>query len=524
MSHKGRLLLGISLILLIILGGLYFAIQVWMPFMWVVLGSSLVTLFAGIVLDRKILLDFLNMKTTKHGLSLGFLVLIMMVFLVSFNFLAVKKNSSFDYSVSGQFTISPQSVQIVQTLNSPLEFKFFYKAGSENIESSKKSFSQVVDLFKGVSKNVTAEFIEMNENPKLAAEFSANKGIGEAFVKYNDQKIRIESQFMGQQGQKYNEQEVTNAIIKATRKEKKNIYFTEGHGEKEFEDEKNEKGIYSFKQLLEKNSYQVKKINFVTQTTVPADAHVIVIAAPEQAFQKFEIALLINYLKQGGSLFISLDNQNTAGLDDLLKEFGLKLNKNYIFNILKTPMGQVVNSAEATVAVDYSPISPITKMFSANYTSIFIRPNSLDQLSVPTLVKTEPIIKTPEASVALKNLTSDTYEGQPQAFVIAAESSGQIDNQSKKFKAVIFADGDFIANTTLTQNANRDISLNSIAFLTEETDLISIAAKTVGLTTMKMNPVEFTQFFKFMVIGLFLPIPFVFLIIGIILWMKRRHA
>ena len=41
---------------------------------------------------------------------------------------------------------------------------------------------------------------------------------------------------------------------------------------------------------------------------------------------------------------------------------------------------------------------------------------------------------------------------------------------------------------------------------------------------MKMNPVEFTQFFKFMVVGLFLPIPFVFLIFGIILWMKRRHA
>ncbi len=524
MSHKGRLLLGVSFVLLIILGGLYFAIQAWMPFMWVVIGTSAITFLSWIVIDQKILLEFFNMKTTKHGLSLGLLTLMTLVFLISLNFLAVKKNKSFDFSVARQFTISPQSEQILKALTSKVEFKFFYQSGSENVDSTKKSFNQMAQLFKEASSKVVIENIEMNENPKPTLEFAANKGTGEAFVKYEDQKIRIESQSAGQLGQKYNEQEVTNALIKATRKQKKNIYFVEGHGEKEFEDEKNEKGIYSFKQLLEKNAYQVKKINFVSQANVPDDAHVVIIAAPEKSFQKFEVDLLISYLKKGGSLFISLDDQNPAGLEDLLKEFGLKLNQNYIFNILKTPMGQVVNSAEPTVAVDYSPISPITKMFSPNYTSVFIRPNALDLLSTPTLVKTEPIIKTPEASVALKNLTSETYEGQPRSFIIGAEVSGQIDSQSKPFKAVVFADGNFIANTTLGQNANRDISLNTIAYLTEETDLISIAPKTVGLTTMKMNPVEFSQLFKFMVMGLFLPGPFIFLAIGIILWMKRRHA
>jgi hypothetical protein len=69
MSPKGRILLGAGFVLFLSLGGLFFAIQVWMPFMWFVLIPAIIAFIAAIYLDRLLIIDFMTMKTTKHGIS-----------------------------------------------------------------------------------------------------------------------------------------------------------------------------------------------------------------------------------------------------------------------------------------------------------------------------------------------------------------------------------------------------------------------------------------------------------------------
>ena len=524
MSKKGRLLFGIACVLLLSLFGLYFAIQVWMPFMWFILGPAAFSFVGWLFLDRKIIFDFFTMKTTKHGLNMGALVLITLAFLTAFNILAAKKNKSFDFSGTGLRTLSPLTVKILNSLDSDLNIKFFYKEGGENVELTRKAFNQILVMYQEASNKVKVEYVEMNSNPKETTDFGANKGNGEVFVEYKGQKNRVESQFLGNQGQKYNEQDFTNAVIKVTRKEKKTVYFVEGHEEREMENEQDTAGAFAFKQLLEKNSFIIKKLNLVQATEVPADASALVILGPQSPYQKFEITALEHYLGKGGSLFLTFADKNTAGLSGLLADFGLKLDQQYIFNILNSPMGQVVNANQPTVAVDYSSTSLITRVFTSNQTAVFVKPNSLSLTSVPPLVKTDFIVKTPIASVALLKLDSSDYQGKPRAFNIIAEVSGQAAKDAKPFKAVVVADTDFLSNSVIAQNVNRDIGLNSISNLVGEDDLISISPKEVAMTKLLMSPPEFAQFFKFVVMGLFLPLPFVFLVMSIVLWLKRRHA
>ncbi|MFN3455617.1 MAG: Gldg family protein [Pseudobdellovibrio sp.] len=523
MSKKGQLFIGAAFILLICWIGMYFALQVWMPFMWFILAPALLCMIAWIYLDRRIIIDFFTMRTTKHGLNMGVLVLIAFIFLAAFNILAVKINKTFDYSTEKLHTLSPLTLKILSSLDNNLNVKFFYKEGTENLEASRKAFTQMVSLYQEQSSKLKVEYIEMNANPKTTLEYGANKPQGEAFVEYQGQKNRIESQFLGSLGQKYNEQDFTNAIIKVTRKSKKNVYFVEGHQERDFESETNESGVFAFKQLLEKNSFNVKKLNFIQTPSVPQDADVLVILGPKTPYQKFEIDLILQYLNQGGSLFLTFDDKNAAGLDILIDKFGLKLDQHYVFNVLNTPMGQVVNSTQPTVAVDYSATSPITSVFSSNQSAIFIKPNSLSQTKTVELIKGQIIVKTPEASVALKNLDSSDYEGKPQSYNLMTEITGKLAAESKDFKAVVVADTDFLSNTVISQNVNRDIALNSISQLVNETDLISIAPKELSITKMKMSPPEFSYYYKFLVMGIFLPLPFLFLIISVALWLKRRY-
>jgi ABC-type uncharacterized transport system involved in gliding motility auxiliary subunit len=529
LRSKSKLILITAFVLLISLGGLYFAIQSWMPFMWFLLVPGLLGIFCWIFIERKLLIDFFTMKTTKQGLNMGALILIAATLMIFVNFLSVRYNKILDLSATGQYTLSEQSKKVIdQATAEPeafVQIYFFYKEGIEGADYAKRSFASLVKVYQEYSSKIKFEYIEMNSHPKLTQEFGANKGGGEAFVEYKGQKNRIEGQFTGQGLQNYSEQLFTNALIKTTRKNKKSVYFLQGHNEKNLESEKDETGILSFKQMLEKNSLTVGVLNLIEKNEIPADASAVLIIGPQQKFQKFEIETLQSYLTNGGSLILALDQMNSAGLEGFLDQFGVVHEKQYIFNILNSAMGQVINSQQPTVAIHYSETSAITKVFSKNSSTLFPKPNSLKISNTPAYMKAEVLVRSPEASVALEKLDSVDYKGVPKAYNLAVELSGKIKESAvKNFSAVIFADADFLSNQFIFQNSNRDLAMNTVSSLIQETDLISLSPKEAMATKMILPIPEFNQFYKFVVIFVFLPIPFIFLLISFVMWLRRRHA
>ena len=515
MSQKGKLLFILSILSFLALGGLFFAVRVWMPFMWVVVVTAFGALFGGLYFDYRIVSDFFSMKTTKMGMNMGLILGLTILFLSAINFLGARHYKTFDFSINQVNSISEQSKKVIGSLDSDLLVKFFYKNGAERAEENKKLFRELIKQYEDVSSRVKFEFVEINERPRLALDFGANKGSGEAFIDYKGSKNRIEN---------YSEQDFTNAIIKVTRKQKKTIYFMDGHGERSLDDEKSELSLFGFKQLLEKNSYKVKTINLTSTLSIPPDATTIIIAGPTQQLQLSEIISLEDFLNNGGSLLLMLDEKETFGLSNILKKMGLEFEPHYIYNVFNSPMGKVVNAQAATVAVEYSTNDEITKVFTNNQMTVFRNPHSFRVLNNTTRVKDEVIVRTPESSVALTELDSKDYNGEPRSFDIGVSVKGKMHASGKDFAAVVFADVDFVSNILLYQNLNRDLALNAISSLTKETDLISISAKEPLATRMLVSPPEFSQFFKFALVGLFIPLPVIFMILSIVLWYRRRHA
>ena len=158
MKSKSKLILIMAFVLLISLGGLYFAIQSWMPFMWFLLAPGAIGVLTWFVIERSIIIDFFTMKTTKQGLNMGALILIATTLLVFINFLAVRYNRTVDLSTTGQYTLSEQSRKIIdQALisdQSQINVKFFYKQGIEGVEASKKSFSSMIKVYQEYSSKI----------------------------------------------------------------------------------------------------------------------------------------------------------------------------------------------------------------------------------------------------------------------------------------------------------------------------------------------------------------------------------
>src|SRR5690606_37788923 len=109
------------------LGITRYVIGEWVPFCWLSLGLGVFFLTFAILKDRLFYKDFLSMKTTKEGMSMGVLILLMLAVLIVVNYLGARNLKTWDFSAAQLNTLSEQSIQLVKGLESDLKVYFFYK-------------------------------------------------------------------------------------------------------------------------------------------------------------------------------------------------------------------------------------------------------------------------------------------------------------------------------------------------------------------------------------------------------------
>ncbi|HPI40172.1 MAG TPA: GldG family protein [Pseudobdellovibrionaceae bacterium] len=507
MSNFGKLFIVGSIVCMAALGVTRFLLREWMPFMWIFLGLSIVFLGVALVKERKFLGEFFSMKTTKQGMSMGTMILLFFVVLVLANFMSARHIKTFDFSLSGINSLSDQSIKIVKGLDSDMKVIFFYKKGSQGIEEVRKQFRDLLKRYQDHSSFVQLDYVEVNERPDLAKQYEVDKGSGVVFVTYKGRKNRID---------KIDEQELTNAIVRVVKEKVQKVYFVTGHKEYELEDTQAE-GLSTFKTILEGNGYQVQPLNFSTDLKIPADANILALVGPRYDFSELEVNSLLDYMKNGGTLFVALENK-TLGLEKIFSTVGLKINTDYVVN----QMGLTSKGLSyVTIGEGFSPTSPITKVFSKSESTMFNMASSIERTpNIQSGISIDELVKANNAQ-ALNEL-SENAKGRPGDFTIAASVTGKLqeDAASKEFRLVVFGDADFLNNQMIMQRANRDLALNSLSYLAQDESMISVTPKEPEITKIQLTGDNF----RLMVLGFIIPLPLLLLSSGIFIWHRRRSA
>lgn len=508
LSKLSFLFSGISFICLI-LGRL--ALGGWHHFLWVPLLFFLVLFILPLVREGRHFLDFFRMKTTKKGLSMGTLILLVLTGLVLVNIIGVRKYKTWDFSAAQLNTLSDQSIQLLKNLDSELKATFFYRDGAEENQENRTAFRELIKKYQDQSDLVRLDFVEVNQRPDLASEYGVDRGTGIVFLEYKGRRNRIE---------KIDEQEMTTALVKVSRAEDKILYFVSGHGERDVQDAQDPVGLNSLKLLLENNRYQVKPLALSLTPKVPADADVVLIVGPQQNMTSQAVDALRAYLRTGGRILLALEQSRDSALAELLGQVGIQAEGNYVLNVVDTPMGRGVQQG-ATIASNFSLEHEITRVFGRNEFVLFRLPTALKRTSVPEGVVLTDIVRAQDGSMAFRDLTFSN-EGPTGSFPLGMVASGVFPGgeAGKEFQLVVFGDADFLSNAMLYQNLNRDLVLNSIASLAQETDLISITPKEPSITQMNLPPATASMF----VWGFCVPLPLLILAVSIGLWVRRRFA
>jgi len=226
---------------------------------------------------------FYEGRGARYGTLSIVSILVFATILVAVNYLASRQNKRWDLTSNQVFSLSDQTIKILQTLDAPVKFTVFDREGSLDLHRDR------LDAYTYQSPKVTAEYIDPEKNPMRAkaAEITA---LGTVLVEYKDRTERVTT---------IDEQSLTNALIKAVTGETRKVYFTQGHGEKD-PSSSDRTGYSAIAQALGTDNYGVERLLLAQTREVPADATVLVVAGPQTDFLQPEIDAMGKYLARGG--------------------------------------------------------------------------------------------------------------------------------------------------------------------------------------------------------------------------------
>ena len=486
----------------------------WHDSLYIAVGLFAAFLAIGLISDIKFYKEFFTMRTTKHGMNMGVLILLSFVFVVAVNFLAVQRNAKWDVTEEGLNSLSDQTTKLLGGLKEDLQISFFYRSGTEGVDQARARFKELARLYKDASGKVSVRYVDVIKRPGLAKEYSIDKGEAIVFIDYRGKRNRLE---------KLDEAGFTTALLKATRDKNKKVYLLTGHGEKNTES-RDPAGIAELKKSLNDGGYDTADLNLVDKGQVPEDAEMVMIIGPKTSLLKAELSALRNYARKGGRLFIAADPGERHNLALLVKSFGVEFKNDYVLD----QFGQIIGASAAMALGREYGESEITKDFARNMMTAFHLASSLKRApDTAEGIRVKEIVQTGGTSFTTDQISDGQVEVDrnrrgPHTLAVLSEGKlNSVEGEAEgEFSAVIVGDSDFLSNQLIHQQLNRDLVMNSAAYLLKETDQISIRPKKPKGTTLTMTRTQFLT----MLLGVFLPLPLLLFGGAGFIWYRRRSA
>jgi len=472
--------------------------------------------------------EMFRRRQARYGTLATTSVLIVLAILVAVNYIGKQQNKRWDLTENKQFSLSPQSRDVVAKLDAPVEIMGFMPPADQ--PANVNAFRDLLQEYAGLSNQVKLELIDPDRNPSVAAQNEV-RAYGEVVIRHKGRTERVTST---------QEQDITNALIKAVSGQARTIYFTQGHGEKD-PTATEVPGYNEAQESLKRENYTVEKLVLAQQGAVPDNATIVVVAGPRVDFLPGEVETLEKYLGKGGKLLLELDspapNESPApNLVALAKKWGIDVGTDLVLD--ETGMGQLFGgSAETPVVADY-PSHAITSRLDVMTAFRFVR--SVTPVSGGNEGHTaQTIAQTSARSWAESDLKSLYDRKQPThddkggdksgpvsiAAAVSApvgeakpEPEGAASAPKPETRIVVFGDSDFASNMLFKAGGNRDLFMNTIGWLSQQENLISIRPKAPSdrRLTMTAGQQNAVVWFSLLVV------PVAIFGTGVYTWWRRR--
>ena len=479
--------------------------------------------------DKKKLIGTISKKHIKNGSYTMVMSVIFIAVVIVINMIVStipSKYSEIDISSQKLYSIGDETREMLKDLEKDVTIYQIAQSGSED-----ENIANLLKKYEDESKHIKVEQKDPVVNPKFVSQYtsddlSANSlivvcGDRNKVIDYNNiYETSIDYQTYSSQTTGFDgEGQITSAIGYVTSENLPVLYTVEGHGEKDMDS--------SIKEDIEKANMDIKSLNLLTEGSVPDDADCLFIDSPSTDFSSDEKDAIIEYLENGGKAMIFSDytTEDMSNFDAILENYGVQRTDGVVFEgdnqhyAMQMPYYLVptINSTDAssgTASAGYYVLAPYAQ--------------GIKQLDdVRDTVKIESILTTSDQAYSKTDLNSNTIEKEDGdvegPFDLGVSITESLDDD-KETQIVYYSTSNLMDSQTnqMVSGGNEKLIMESLKWMTdtEESASVSIPSKSLEVSYLTITDYD-AAFWKICTIAL---IPGIFLVIGFVVWIKRRKA
>ena len=481
-------------------------------------------------------IETIKKKWLIDGTKTLILVLAIIAIFIGINILMQNLElAPLDFTQEKLYTLSDETKEKVKDINKDVNIYFIgYTDENPDVDLAKQ--------FKNANERIVAEAVDINNRPDLAQKYGIESGSQGIIVECGDKsKVLTASDLVTYDTSTYEtisiaEEKLTSAIMSVTADKVPKVYFLEGYSDFLLSNNMNYLNMYLGNEVNE-----IEKLNILSTGKIPDDCDTLVITTPNKDFDDLTTNQILEYINKGKNILwlnaATTSAEELPNVNKILATFGVNPFEAGI--IRETDTTKMVSGSPDLIMpeVQYSTITKdlynTTAPIFVNATKININTDGLEDLNVE---KTD-LLKTSENAYFRTNLniqTDTAVEGEEtDSFIVGAEldktisaANEETGESAKISKLVIFGENAFITDYPLVQNSqysaimlggNKDLVLNSIAYLVDREDDITVR-KSTGTVTYTATEQQ-----DMVVKAIIFTIPAIIIIAGIIIWQVRRR-
>jgi len=461
-----------------------------------------------------------------------FFVLFFLSIIAALAWLSTQYEYAADWTSNNRNTPSDATLELLKKIDEPISISAFVSASNM---VQRNEIEQLVSRYQRYKPDISLNFIDPTKKPDLIRDKKI-RFEGELIVAFNEQEEKLQA---------VTEQHLTNALQRLARTEEHWVLFLEGHGERSpYGDSSFD--MTSWTQVMKAKGINVKGYNLASNSNIPDNTSLLIIADPQKNLLHGEIRILLNYIEQGGNLLWliepeSTQNEEFQGMEELSETLGIELVPGMVVDPNTQLLG--INDPRFTLIPEY-PRNPITENF--DIMSIFPTAKAIEffageEWEAETLLETLPRTwsETDDVngdvqldvgqdiagpliiglSLTRTILPADEMEADKDPDDSELVVDEELEVSSFEQRIVIVGDNDFASDAYIGEAGNLDFAMNIVNWLIRDDSFISIPAKTRNDTRLELSHT------RQIIIGVsfLIIIPVGLLTTGLFIWLRRRN-
>ena len=468
-------------------------------------------------------------KNLRHGSYVSIMTVIVIALVVAVNLVVGQLPSSvtqIDASSRQLYTIGEDTENLVRGLEQDVTLYYVVTGGNEN-----EYISRMLERYEDLSDHLTVEKVDPELHPTFTSQYTDEEVSDNSIIVVSGDKSRVvgSSDMLVQELNYYTysyqvtefdgEGQVTSAIAYVISDNLPVLYQLTGHDEQSLGS--------SLTDSIEKNNIEIQDLSLLTEESVPEDAAALLICSPSRDISEEEAQKILSYLEGGGKvlLFTDYSQEEMPNLESLLTNYGLQKGTG------------IVMEGDSSY---YYPQRPDVLIPEINTYSSVLSGLTDD---VYALIQDAQPVETLEEyrdTLEIENLLTTTDSGYVKevsddgmisfqqeegddtgTFAVGVSVTEAIDDETES-QLIYFSSSTLTADELdqYVSGGNSEILSCILTNLCEREDNITfnIPAKSLSVEYLSYTN-QSAAIFKVIVIAV---IPAAFLLVGFIIWMKRR--